>query len=127
MPAIAFDTLKYANKLKEAGVPDKQAEAQATTMAEVLQVNLDILATKEQVERQGNDLRKDIGQLRSDMNKEFQIVRQEAETNKKELVQLVSQIETRQNGQIQLLKWMVTAGLGLGIALFVKLIFFKLN
>ena len=30
MAAIAFDTLKFARKLKEAGVPEQQAEAQAS-------------------------------------------------------------------------------------------------
>ncbi len=34
MAAVAFDTLKFARRLKEAGVPDKQAEAQAEVMAE---------------------------------------------------------------------------------------------
>jgi hypothetical protein len=33
MTAITFDTLKFANKLKLAGVPDKQAEAEAEAEA----------------------------------------------------------------------------------------------
>ena len=45
MGTIAFDTLKYSKRLKDAGVPDKQAEAEA--LAEVLEVNLKDLATKE--------------------------------------------------------------------------------
>ena len=28
MAAVTFDTLKFANRLKQAGVPDKQAEAE---------------------------------------------------------------------------------------------------
>ena len=36
MTALTFDTLKYANRLKAAGVPDKQAEAEAEALAEVL-------------------------------------------------------------------------------------------
>ncbi len=43
MTTITFDTLKFANKLKSAGVPDKQAEA----ISEVLEVNLKDLVTKE--------------------------------------------------------------------------------
>lgn len=35
MAAITFDTLKFANTLKEAGVPDKQAEAEAKALKEV--------------------------------------------------------------------------------------------
>jgi hypothetical protein len=46
MSAITFDTLKFANRLKSAGVPDKQAEAEAEVLAEVLEVNLKELSTK---------------------------------------------------------------------------------
>ena len=35
--AIHFDTLVYANKLKQAGVPDQQAEAQSEALAGVLE------------------------------------------------------------------------------------------
>lgn len=38
-----FDTLKYANKLKAVGVPEKQAEAQVEMLAEIMD---DKLATK---------------------------------------------------------------------------------
>jgi hypothetical protein len=46
MTTITFDTLKYSKRLKEAGVPDKQAEAEAEALAEILEVNLKDLATK---------------------------------------------------------------------------------
>jgi hypothetical protein len=46
MSAITFDTLKFANRLKSAGVPDKQAEAEAEVLAEALEVNLKDLSTK---------------------------------------------------------------------------------
>ena len=35
MAMITFDTLKFANTLKEAGVPPAQAEAEATALSEV--------------------------------------------------------------------------------------------
>ena len=47
MAAITSDTLKFANKLKSAGVPDKQAEAEAEALSEALEVNLKELVTKE--------------------------------------------------------------------------------
>lgn len=47
MAALTFDTLRYANRLKEAGVPPAQAEAEAVALSEVLDVNLKELATKE--------------------------------------------------------------------------------
>lgn len=40
MTTIAFDTLAYANKLKQAGVPDRQAEVQAEAMAELVEERL---------------------------------------------------------------------------------------
>ncbi len=38
MSAIAFDTLAYAKKLKQAGIPEAQAEVQAEAMAELVVV-----------------------------------------------------------------------------------------
>ncbi|HIJ83044.1 MAG TPA: DUF1640 domain-containing protein [Magnetococcales bacterium] len=46
MTTITFDTLKYANRLKAAGVPDKQAEAMADAQAEVQQTHIADVATK---------------------------------------------------------------------------------
>lgn len=40
MTAIAFDTLAYANKLKQVSVPDRQAEVQAEAMAELVEERL---------------------------------------------------------------------------------------
>jgi hypothetical protein len=54
--AIVFDTLRYANKLKAAGVPEKQAEIQAETLAEIIDENL---ATKHDIEL----IRRDIKEL----------------------------------------------------------------
>jgi hypothetical protein len=45
---LTFDTLKFANELKAAGVPDRQAEAEAVALANVLAetVRTSDLATK---------------------------------------------------------------------------------
>ncbi len=40
MSTIAFDTLAYAKKLKEAGFTDQQAEIQAEAMAELVNEQL---------------------------------------------------------------------------------------
>jgi hypothetical protein len=47
MSVASFDTLKFANRLKQAGVPERQAEAEAEALAEVLEVNLKDLATRD--------------------------------------------------------------------------------
>lgn len=44
MASITFDTLKYADRLKEAGIPPAQAEAEARALAEALSAS--DLATK---------------------------------------------------------------------------------
>lgn len=48
MTTLTFDTLKFANRLKKAGVPDAQAEAEAEALAEVMTgaVKASDLATK---------------------------------------------------------------------------------
>ena len=52
MTTIAFDTLKFANRLKAAGVPDKQAEAEAEILGEALEVNLNSLVTEDALRRE---------------------------------------------------------------------------
>ena len=63
MAAIAFDTLKYSKRLKDAGVSDKQAEAEAEALAEVLEVNLKDLSTKDDLTREVDLLRRDMREM----------------------------------------------------------------
>lgn len=60
MTTLTFDTLKFANTLKEAGVPSAQAEAEARALAEVLDVNLKDLTTKEDLLATKDELRREI-------------------------------------------------------------------
>ena len=57
MAMITFDTLKFANTLKDAGVPPAQAEAEAVALSEVLEVNLKELVTKEDLHHEIESLR----------------------------------------------------------------------
>jgi hypothetical protein len=52
MSTLTFDTLKFANRLKAAGVPDKQAEAEAEILGEALEVNLKNLVTEDMLRRE---------------------------------------------------------------------------
>ena len=47
MAAVAFDTLKCARRLKDAGYTDQQAEVQAEIMAEAFVFNMDALVTRD--------------------------------------------------------------------------------
>lgn len=64
MAAMTFDTLKFANKLKSAGVPDKQAEAEAEALSEVLEINLKELVTKEHLDIK---LQQELAPVRTDL------------------------------------------------------------
>jgi hypothetical protein len=60
MTAITFDTLMYAKKLKEAGVPEKQAEIQAEALRDIIENNL---ATKVDIETMRDKLETKITEL----------------------------------------------------------------
>lgn len=50
---LAFDAYVYVKKLKSVGVPEEQAEVQATALAELVDQRL---ATKQDLEREIKDL-----------------------------------------------------------------------
>lgn len=68
MSTLTFDTLRFANRLKNAGVIPAQAEAEAEALSEVLEVNLKELATKD-------DLRREIKELELRMDSELKLVK----------------------------------------------------
>ncbi len=56
MATLTFDTLKFANKLKAAGLPPDQAEAPAEALAEVIELNIQDLVTKDDLAASLKDL-----------------------------------------------------------------------
>ena len=79
MSAIAFDTLKFAKRLKEAGFTEQQAEALADAEAELIEQNL---ATKRDIA----DIKRDIADVKRDI-KELEV------TLRNEIKQLDVKIE----------------------------------
>ena len=77
MSSITFDTLKFANKLKDAGVPPAQAEAEAEAVAlsEVFDVNFKELATKDDLKHDLSDLRADLKLEMADIKSEMKLMR----------------------------------------------------
>ena len=71
MRQIAFDTLKFAERLILSGVPEQQAKAQVEALVEVTQMNLDGLSTKHDLQetesRLQNDLRETEARLKLDI------------------------------------------------------------
>jgi hypothetical protein len=69
MASVTFDTLKFVKQLEAAGVPAAQAEAEARALAEVLQANLDDLATKRGLKDLELALRRDLSEMKYDLLK----------------------------------------------------------
>jgi uncharacterized FlaG/YvyC family protein len=66
--AVNFDTLAYANKLKEAGVPEKQAEAQSAALIELFDYQA---ATKKDLQEAESRLKQDLKEIESQLNAKF--------------------------------------------------------
>jgi hypothetical protein len=63
---VIFDTLQYAKKLKEAGVPEKQAEVQAEALAEIVE---DRITTKQDLKELEVRLDLKLAELKADIIK----------------------------------------------------------
>jgi len=74
--------LKFAHRLKTAGVPSIQAEAEADTLAEVFEANLSELLTKVNLREVETNLRDEISNLCKDMDAKLEKNRVSA-SNKK--------------------------------------------
>ncbi len=103
MTALTFDTLKFANRLKAAGVSPGHAEAEAEALSEVFEANTSALATKQ-------DLREYESAIRADL--------QLLDTK-------ISSMEERFNDKLEKLEMRMTIKLGsimvLGVGLMVTL------
>ncbi|MCE9562966.1 MAG: CCDC90 family protein [Planctomycetes bacterium] len=100
MAVATFDTLKFANTLKAAGVPDKQAEAQAVAFAEVIQINLKDLVTKDDPAIVTKEIKQEVKDAEQRVNAR--------------LGTLAAQIK----GDMLLLKWMLGVGVTFGVGVF---------
>ena len=71
----AFDTLKYAESLQAAGVPEIQAKAHARAAADAYDVQLQRLATKDDVKVLTAELRGEMAELRSEFRSELKLIK----------------------------------------------------
>ncbi len=74
MFVTAFDTLKLVKRLIGIGVPPTQAEAGAELLAEIFNSNLGELATKEDLQREINGLRKDMDTKHETLRKDIHLM-----------------------------------------------------
>ena len=67
MTTVTFDTLAYVKTLRDAGIEEKQAEAQATALANVLKGHDESVATKSDI----HDLKRDMELMRLEAKKDL--------------------------------------------------------
>jgi len=121
MGTLTFDTLKFANRLKSAGVPAIQAEAEADALSEVLESNLGELVTKE-------DLRHEIGDLRKDMDAKFAGIDARFEKTESTLRQEMTNMNAKMSDmKFELLKWIIGLAIAQAGLLLAVLKFFPIN
>ncbi len=89
MSTITFDTLKYATRLKQAGMDEKIAEEEAKALSEILETSTNDFATKS-----------DLNVMRAEIKQEFAEVRKEVAETKSELVRWVVAVGVLQTALI---------------------------
>jgi hypothetical protein len=129
MAIATFDTLKFANTLKSFrsrrsaalpraenpnGMPDTQAEAQTTAIADVIQLNFKDLVTKDDLGMELKALEDRLVQKIDNVGLQLRNENSQATTGlRAELQQSVSALRD----EINRLRWMIGVGFALGLAI----------
>lgn len=66
--ALTFDTYAYVKRLRDAGVPERQAEVQAEAMVSIIE---DRLASKRDLAEVWASLARDMAQIRADLKRDL--------------------------------------------------------
>ncbi len=111
MPALAFDTHAFVKKLRDAGVPEPQAEIQVEAIVAVIEARM---ATKKDLELQKVEIQRDITEVKRDI-KELDV---KLETRLKELEMRLKELEMR---LLIRLGGLLIAGIG-ALAILIKLL-----
>jgi len=82
MTAIAFDTLKFAKRLKEGGFTDQQAETLAQAEAEFIEQSL---ASKRDVKELETAVKRDVKELEIALKRDIEELRADLKRDLKEL------------------------------------------
>lgn len=118
MSIATFDTLKFANTLKAADLPPKQAEALAVAFAEVIQLNLKDLATKDDLKALEVATKHDLKDLETATKNEFKtldtVLRAEIKDVRADFKNAIVKLEA----EMRIMRWMLGA-IGGGIILIV--------
>lgn len=108
MAYVAFDTLKFVEKLIVAGMPAEQAKAFSELQKEVFEEALEgTLATKTDIQVLKAELKTEIQELRTELKTDIQELRVEL---KSDIQQLRTETKTEiaeVKSDVRLLKWMM--------------------
>ena len=110
MPVATFDTQKFSKALREAGVPEKQADAEATVLSEVSSLNFREIVTKD-------DLKAELKATKDELKSEMTLLEQRMRAD-------LNQLAAKQTSDFTLVKWMLGAlvticsGIGIRLLLF---------
>ena len=105
MSVVAFDTLRFAKRLEEAGVPPGQAAATAAAFAEATG---DMIATKIEI----GDLRRDLAAVRAELKADIAAVRRELEAVRQELKAEIAALRQEFKADLRELELSMTIKLG---------------
>lgn len=72
-----IDTLKFSERMQKAGMQKESANELAEFFKETHEQNLDLIATKKDLQDLRLETKKDIQDLRTEMHQEFKLVRSE--------------------------------------------------
>ncbi len=75
MSTITFDTLKFARRLKEAGVPEKHAEAEADALAEIFELHAKDLSTKGNLQQVKMELSTEIQAVKTELQADMRLLK----------------------------------------------------
>ena len=106
--AVAFDTLTYARRLREVGVPQEQAEAHAEALAAAV---TETLATKEDMRDLAAATKRDLGEVAASVRQE---IRETALSIRQELRELAA--TTKQDMRELELRLTVRLGCMIGVS-----------
>ncbi|UAW64223.1 CCDC90 family protein [Mycoavidus sp. HKI] len=118
MAIALFDTLKFAKRLKEAGVSSAHAEAEAEVLSEIFAVNFqelptkqDLQAVKEELQHEIKDVRTEIKDLRTEIKgvrEELRVEIKDVRVEIKDLRKDISGFRTEVDSKLEKLELRLT-------------------
>ena len=113
--AVPIDTLTYAKRLIQAGMPQQQAEVQAQVFREVIESNLatkrDIAEVKADIERVKADIERvkaDIERVKADIEKVRAELKADIERVKADIAKVKAELELKiERTKAELIKWIM--------------------